>query len=84
MKGKEYLIGLGESAGFLLLAVIPSASVVPILIIISFVLCCKEKPWEIPSSLFTSTSVLFYLAYQAFFWYFHQTNSRFFNSAFII
>jgi hypothetical protein len=57
MKGIEYAIGIGESLGYILITYIPFASSSPILIIISLALCAKDKPWEIPSSLFTMNSV---------------------------
>ena len=57
MKGKDYILGAAEGAGLLILGMIPEVSAVPLLVLLALVSCYKDKPWEIPSSVFTLNSV---------------------------
>ena len=44
MKGTEYLLGVAESLGFILISVVPSISPVPVLIVLAILSCINEKP----------------------------------------
>ena len=57
MRGKEYIIGISESVGIILLSSLSSISPVPLLVILSIISCYKEKPWEVPATLFNLSSV---------------------------
>jgi hypothetical protein len=53
----EYTIGALEALSFILMSLLPSLSPVPILLLLSFKSISSHKPWELPPSLLSSSSL---------------------------